>query len=241
MNSRISTVAFDPPALVAETIAESCLPGERQAHPISEPSLLERVHQKLCSDEKLAEQLQSGDADALTVLFKRHSTLVFATVRRILGNDAEAEDTVQQVFLDVYRSVGQFDPKKAKFRTWLLLFAYHRTFNARRSLCSMRYFDTDPLDDSLPDALNEAARSRFGSSAENRILVQEALGSLPARQRRTIELIYFGGLTAEEASARTGETVRVVRHNLYRGLEKLRKFLGEPGSRANRAAKGARR
>jgi RNA polymerase sigma-70 factor (ECF subfamily) len=55
---------------------------------------------------------------------------------------------------------------------------------------------------------------------------------LQPRQRRTIELIYYEGLTAEEVSIQTGETVRVVRHNLYRGLEKLRKSLsgGESGS-----------
>jgi RNA polymerase sigma-70 factor (ECF subfamily) len=48
------------------------------------------------------------------------------------------------------------------------------------------------------------------------------LKSLQPRQRRTIELVYYEGLTAEEISVKTGESVRVVRHNLYRGLEKLR-------------------
>jgi RNA polymerase sigma-70 factor, ECF subfamily len=235
----MTTAVFDPPGLIAESIAENCLTAGSRTRSVAEPSLLARVHQKLCTDEELAEQLQRGNADALALLFKRHGALVFATVQRILGNEAEAEDTVQQVFLDVFRAIGQFDSRKAKFKTWLLLFAYHRTFNARRSLCSMRYFDTDPLDDVLPELLKRA--EPFGSNAESRILVQEALASLSARQRRTIELIYFGGLTAKEASTRTGETVRAVRHNLYRGLEKLRKFLCEPGNHCNGTAKGARR
>jgi RNA polymerase sigma-70 factor (ECF subfamily) len=55
------------------------------------------------------------------------------------------------------------------------------------------------------------------------VLVEQVLSALQPRQRRTIELVYYEGLTAEEVSKRTGESVRVVRHNLYRGLEKLRK------------------
>jgi RNA polymerase sigma-70 factor, ECF subfamily len=57
------------------------------------------------------------------------------------------------------------------------------------------------------------------------VLVEQVLSHLKPRQRRTIELIYYEGLTADEVSLRTGETVRVVRHNLYRGLEKLREAL----------------
>ena len=60
------------------------------------------------------------------------------------------------------------------------------------------------------------------SLAEISVLIEQALSHLQLRQRRTIELIYYEGLTAEEVAGRTGETVRVVRHNLYRGLEKLR-------------------
>jgi RNA polymerase sigma-70 factor (ECF subfamily) len=64
----------------------------------------------------------------------------------------------------------------------------------------------------------------FGYSLpEMSLLVEQVLSTLQPRQRRTIELVYYEGLTAEEVSKRTGETVRVVRHNLYRGLEKLRK------------------
>jgi RNA polymerase sigma-70 factor, ECF subfamily len=238
MSSRISTIAFAPPSLIAEAIAEECLPGGHGTIPARETSLLGRTRQKLCSDEELAEQLQGGNADALALLFKRHGPLVFAITRRILGNDAEAEDAVQQIFLDVFRAIIQFDPEKGNFKTWLLLFAYHRTFNARRALCSTHYFDTDPLEEALPALLQRAERVQLHSKAENRILVEQALGTLTLRQRRTIELVYFSGLTALEVSAQTGESVRVVRHNLYRGLEKLRRFLCEPGCCPSGTAKG---
>lgn len=203
--------------------------------PAATPPLLNQLRQKLLSDEALVEHLQSGRADALTVLFERHSPLLFAIARRILRNRAEAEDAVQQIFLDIFRSIEQFDPKKGEFKTWLLMFGYQRILNCRRRLISRRFFDTRPFDELLPVPCSE--RPIGYSPAEASVLVEQVLAHLQPRQRKTIELIYYEGLTADEVSLRTGETVRVVRHNLYRGLEKLRKALGRAESRS---AGGAR-
>ena len=197
--------------------------------PADETSLLAFIKRRLNSDEELADQLQSGNAEALTVLFKRHSPLLFGIACRVLKNESEAEDAVQQIFLDVFRSIHQFDREKGSFKTWLLMFAYHRTFNSRRSQVANRFFDTDPLEESLPGLQTTA---RGDSDAENNILVEQLLKSLQPRQRRTIQLVYYEGLTAEEVSVRTGESVRVVRHNLYRGLDKLRKAFRTSASRA---------
>jgi RNA polymerase sigma-70 factor, ECF subfamily len=188
-------------------------------------SLLELLRQRFLSDEALASDLQGGNADALTVLFERHASNLFRIARRILRNEAEAEDAVQQIFLDVFRSIQQFDPEKGSFKTWLLLFAYHRIFNCRRSLAANRFFDTDPFDELLPAMFPSTEGPPGYSLPEMSVLVEQVLSALQPRQRRTIELVYYEGLTAEEVSKRTGETVRVVRHNLYRGLEKLRKAL----------------
>jgi RNA polymerase sigma-70 factor, ECF subfamily len=194
--------------------------------PAATPSLLSQLRQKLQSDEALVEHLQSGRADALTVFFERHSPLLFAIARRILRNRAEAEDAVQQIFLDVFRSIQQFDPNKGEFKTWLLMFGYQRILNCRRRLVSRRFFDTGSFDELLQDLPACSERPVGYSPAEASVLVEQALSHLQPRQRRTIELIYYEGLTADEVSVCTGETVRVVRHNLYRGLEKLRKALG---------------
>jgi RNA polymerase sigma-70 factor (ECF subfamily) len=134
-------------ALASETGSEF----ERVAvsPPTTEDSFLSLVKRRFCSDEELADQLQSGNADALTVLFKRHSKLLFGIAFRILRNGPEAEDAVQQIFLDVFRSIHQFDPEKGTFKTWLLMFAYHRTFNSRRSQIANRFFDTDPLEEGV--------------------------------------------------------------------------------------------
>jgi RNA polymerase sigma-70 factor, ECF subfamily len=232
MSSRVPRLAFDPPTLGAEALAEVCVPTAQIEAPRAGKSLLDQLCQRWCSDDELALQLRGGNAEALSVLFKRHNQLILAIARRILGNAAEAEDAVQQVFLDVFRSIHRFNPEKGGFKPWLLMFAYQRSFNIRRALCTSRFFETDPIDEVLPDLLIASSRHRAYSYPEMRILVEQVLQSAPPRERRAIELVYYGGLTAEEVSARTGETVRVVRHNLYRGLDKLRKVICKAPCRA---------
>jgi RNA polymerase sigma-70 factor (ECF subfamily) len=217
MTWRLARLNFEA-ALTSE--AHAAFEGDSPAPPRREDSLLSALRQRLSSDEELADQLQKGNAEALAVLFRRHSPLLFAIARRILRNDTEAEDTVQQIFLDVFRSIHQFAPEKGPFKTWLFMFAYHRAFNSRRSQIANRFFDTEPLEDHTPGLHSDANQRR---SPESSILVDQVLRSLQPRQRRTIELIYYEGLTAEEVSIRTGESVRVVRHNLYRGLDNLRR------------------
>jgi len=225
MNTRIPRLVLAATSLRAESISEASVPELDAPDRHSDLSAFGRLRQRLKTDEQLARDLQSGIADALTELFRRHAGLMFHVARRILGCDAEAEDVVQQIFLDVFRSIEQFNPDKGSFKTWLFMFAYHRAFNHRRSLISGRLFFSCPLDETLSIAASAQ------SQAELRLLVDQALSKLPARERRTIVLIYFRGLTAAETAALTQETVRVVRHNLYRGLEKLRKIVGEHGPR----------
>jgi len=217
-----------PPALQLDA---EILAVENKAFSKSD-SLFAIFKQRFSSDEELARQLQNGNADALTFLFKRHSPLLFGIARRILRNDAEAEDAVQQIFLDVYRSIRQFNAEKGPFKTWLLMFTYQRVFNSRRTQLATRFFDTDPFDGEVVPKL--AVVNERDSSPENRILIEQVLRTLQPHQRRTLELTYYEGLTAEEISARTGESVRVVRHNLYRSLERLRKAFCEcPTERAD--------
>jgi RNA polymerase sigma-70 factor (ECF subfamily) len=240
MSSRIARLVFGLLPARTGDFGDTCV-AEVVPAPVATTAtpLLSQLRQKLLSDEALAEHLQVGNADALTVLFERHSPLLFGIARRILRNGAEAEDAVQQVFLDVFRSIQQFNPEKGEFKTWLLMFGYQRILNCRRTLVSNRFFDTDPLDELLPGSVPESKYSPGYSLAENNILVEQVLNRLQPNQRRTIELIYYEGLTAEEVSIRTGETVRVVRHNLYRGLEKLRKALGR-GESSARIVEGPR-
>lgn len=190
----------------------------------TESTLVRWLRLRLKTDEELVEALLANEPDALTILFQRHSALVFQIARRILRSDVEAEDAVQQVFLDVFRAVQQFAPGKSSFKSWLLMFAYHRTFNRLRQLRTHGFYHRETAQ-GLSEQLLAANRQLALTPTELAVWVEQLLGALPPRQRRVIELTYYEGLTAEEAAKVTGESVRVVRHNLYRGLDRLRSVI----------------
>ncbi|HZD51350.1 MAG TPA: sigma-70 family RNA polymerase sigma factor [Silvibacterium sp.] len=238
MSPRLARFVFGTLPLQTAEFGDACVAEVPALPPAAGTSLLGQLRRRFLSDEALAEHLQSGNADALTILFERHGPRFFGIARRILRNEAEAEDAVQQTFLDAFRSIHQFDPGKGAFKTWLLMFAYQRVFNSRRSLAAHRYLETDPFDELLPELFSGPRDTLGYSFAETSVLIEQVLGQLQPRQRRTIELVYYEGLTAEEVSARTGESVRVVRHNLYRGLERLRRTLGASASAGCVAEKG---
>jgi RNA polymerase sigma-70 factor (ECF subfamily) len=189
------------------------------------------------TDEDLMAALRMGCNDALAVLFERHSSLVFRIARAILRDDGEAEETVQRVFLDVFKAVNQFNPDRGTFKTWLLQYAYHRSINRRQHLESNRFYSRDELDELAPAEFSYGAGHLLCLPPQEVVcLVEQVLTTLESRQRRVIELTYFEGLTAEEIARKTGDTASSVRHNLYRGLAKLRKILLEPSASKDKAA-----
>jgi RNA polymerase sigma-70 factor (ECF subfamily) len=180
-------------------------------------------------DLDLVRQLQGGDHNALTSLFEKYGEMVFGIARRMLRDDGEAEEVVQQVFLDCYRAIDQFDPAKASYKTWLFQYAYHRAMNRKKHLEAKGFYSSEELDlqDLGAETYEGALRSLRLCSQEVVQLVRQLLNSIQPRQRVAIELTFFEGLTAEEIARRTGETAATVRHNLYRGLSKLRATLLE--------------
>lgn len=183
------------------------------------------------TDADLMTALCAGCNDALAVLFERHSPLVFRTARVILRDDGEAEETVQRVFLDIFRARSQFNSNRGTFTTWLLQYAYHRSFDRRAHLQANHFYDLSEFDDLVPTALFHGAGHLLCLPRQEVVcLVEQALGILEPHQRKVIELTYFEGLTAVEIAEKTGDSASSVRHNLYRGLTKARDALLETKS-----------
>jgi RNA polymerase sigma-70 factor, ECF subfamily len=185
---------------------------------------------RVLDDLELVRALCDGCNDALAILFERHSPLVFHIARMIVKDEGEAEETVQQVFFDLFRAIGQFKPERGSFKTWMLQFAYHRSINRREHLLSNKFYNSQELDEAIcGDVLSGARSLQNLSPQEAARFIEQVLATLKPAQRRVIQLTYFEGFTAEEIAATSGETAAVVRHHLYRGLSKLRCILQEGG------------
>lgn len=175
------------------------------------------------SDELVMQELQSGNADAFAVIFKRYHRLVHVTALHILRDAAEAEDLTQSVFLEVYRRMGQYDPARGTLKVWLLQYAYSRSIN-RRNYLLVRHAYSQAGTESIDEARSLWAPPRLPLQ-ETSQLVTEALRCLPDAQRQTIEMFFFEGLTFKEIAQRRSEKFSNVRHHYYRGLERLRSYL----------------
>jgi RNA polymerase sigma-70 factor (ECF subfamily) len=176
------------------------------------------------SDEKLMSEIQADNGDAFAVLFDRYHRLVLVTALKIVRDVAEAEEVTQSVFLEVYRAARQFDPAKGNLKVWLLQFAYHRSINRRNYLVLRQFYKRGDIQEALDWEGSGAIASRFAPQESAR-LAEQALSILSEGQRRTIEMVFFEGLTLKEVAEKTDQSFSNVRNHYYRGLDRLRVHL----------------
>jgi RNA polymerase sigma-70 factor, ECF subfamily len=180
---------------------------------------------KELNDDQLMALLQAGHGDALAVLFDRYHRLVLSIALKIVRDRSEAEDVSQNVFLEIFRAAAQFDPHKGTTRTWLLQYAYHRSFNRRQQLAAKHFYqEIDIQDLEMLRSDTGSLLARF-SQTELKHLLRQGLASLNTQQRQALELASYDGLSMSEIASKTGESVSNVRHYYYRGLKKLRSFI----------------
>jgi RNA polymerase sigma-70 factor, ECF subfamily len=178
------------------------------------------------TDEDVMEQLREGQPDALPVLFDRFHRLVLKVALRILRDPGEAEDLMQEIFLEIFKRAGQFDRAKGSAKTWILQYAYHRSFSRRQYLVLRNFYDRNRTTEL------EAIESQYIELSWRGLTFQEwarvihqGLATLNEKQRKTLEMVCFQGLLLNEIAERTKESLPNVRHHYYRGLQALRKFL----------------
>lgn len=176
-------------------------------------------------DDSLMLRLQSGDREALGILFVRYARLVMSVGQRVLRDRAEAEDLLHDVFLLLLNKSELFDPKRGSARAWLAKITYRRALNRREYLARRCFYDTRSGSDS--DSVVAGSAGSSGPEAVElsywQSRLQQAFDCLSPDQRATLKLHFFEGLTIDEISARLGKSPVNIRNYYYRGLERLRR------------------
>jgi len=175
------------------------------------------------SDEALVALVARSDEVALGELYDRFGRVAYGLARRILRDDALAEDAVQESFLAVWRSAGRFVPERSKASTWLLTLVHRRAVDLVRREERRRAEALDEREHAADAASDEAVWLRY-----ERERVQAALARLPDQQREAIELAYYGGFTQSELSERLGQPLGTIKSRMFTGLGRLRELLTEP-------------
>jgi RNA polymerase sigma-70 factor (ECF subfamily) len=177
------------------------------------------------SDEDLIAHLQAGNHEAMNTLFRRYYRTVLSIALRIVRDAGEAEDVMQEVFLEVFRKCHLFDACKGSAKGRILQYAYSRSINRRQHLTLRKFYDLQAFPSESLYGLEPCCAPVDGQdlTLSNRMIcIQDGLASLSDKQRKIIELAYFEGLELNEIAQKTGESVVSVRNSYYRGVRKLR-------------------
>lgn len=171
------------------------------------------------SDENLLLEVGKGNKEALSFLFQRHARHVFHVAQRILRDDSEAEDLLQELFLFLFQKARLFDPAKASAASWIIQMAYHRAIDRRRYLDSRQHYNTEEFHE---ERQHTSPRQGLIDEVAGRQLLARLRGELSAEQQQTLELHFFEGYSFHEIAEKTSQTYGNVRNHYYRGLERLR-------------------
>ena len=172
---------------------------------------------------ELLHAVARGDEAALARLYDAYRAILFGLLVRILNSREEAEDVLQDVFIQVWRRAKDFDEKRGRPFTWLVTLTRSRAIDRLRQLgarqrlaTSAEQNQTEAASDALSDTIKVAQKE----------IVQQALAQLPEEQRHTLVLAYFEGLTQSEIALKLGAPLGTVKTRMRAGMIKLRTLLG---------------
>lgn len=174
-------------------------------------------------DEALVSRVARSETAALAELYDRYGRVAYGLARRILRDPALAEDAVQDAFLAVWRSAASYQENRATPRSWILTLVHRRAVDVvRREEGQRRRRDLIGPDSPCPESAEEAAWLKAERSR-----TRAALESLPASERRLLELAYYGGLTQSELAAHLGIPLGTVKSRTHTALGRLRELLSD--------------
>lgn len=179
-------------------------------------------------DASLVRLVESGNENALGEIYDRYGRLVYSLAFNVLGDEARAEETTQDVFLRVWRKADTYQPNQGKVVAWLASIARHRAIDILRAqkkrpegnLSAWAVEDILGLKD--PDDVEEKAET--GQRQER---VRRALAALPESQRQALAYAYFQGYSHSQIATALDEPLGTVKTRIRLAMHKLRELLSE--------------
>ena len=183
------------------------------------------------TDADLVLGVQRHDTRALEELYDRHRVLAYSLALRMLGDARDAEDVVQEAFINVWRASQTYRPERSSARSWLLSIVHHRAIDKIRGRQSRVQAVTIDEQITIPDKTDVWREVSEKLTGED---IRGALDALPTEQRETLELAYFKGYTHSQIAQLMEVPLGTVKGRMRIGLHKLRSLLesGQAGMAA---------
>ncbi len=183
------------------------------------------------ADAELMERLLQRDSGALEALYDRYGRPVYSLVLRIAQQPSSAEEIVQDVFLQLWRSADRFQISRGPLEPWLFTMARNRALDFLRLKREKQRRREDSSDSEImPAAIARPDPEGAIDRARRAEKVRALMASLPDAQRRALELAYFEGMSHSEIAESMGEALGTVKSWIRGGLMRLRESLEEARS-----------
>lgn len=178
----------------------------------------------LTTPSQILPRIADGEAGAMDLCIARYGGLVWSIARRYLKESSAAEDLVQEVFTEIWKKAGAYDPAVASEITYVGLIARRRAIDFLRRHGRQPGFEPLSAAESLPHPVSETSSVDCDPEA-----IQTSLAKLPDETRRLFGLFFEDGFTHPEIAERTGLPLGTVKTRLRRGLIALREQLQRVG------------
>ena len=182
------------------------------------------------TDQELIQAITAGDSIALSEFYDRHSRLVYGALLRLLNDTDDAEDILQEVFVQVWRKASTYKPELGSPKNWLVRIAHNRAINlirahkSRGKNAQISITDEESGVLSSPELIDDSLLSQT-VSAERMQMISEAMGDLPKDQVLLIEMAFFQGYSHSEISEVLKLPLGTVKTRIRNGLLTLRNSL----------------
>ena len=183
-------------------------------------------HDAEITDTVLLQRVAAGDHESLDELHRRYSGVLLATAFRVLNNARDAEEVVQEAFVQIWEKAGVYDVERGKPLTWAMTLTRNKAIDRlRRIQRRHRLHDEIEEEAQIWDRIVENDSCDQAVSHETQAMVRSAVIQLSPDQRRAIEMAFFNGLTQHQIAQQLDEPLGTVKARIRRGMIKLRNII----------------
>src|ERR1700686_5028071 len=175
------------------------------------------------TDLELMHAIQKEDSEALSVLYDRYNGILKALILRVIHNEAEADDLLQEIFMEIWNQAKNFSAQKGKPLGWMVTLARRRAIDGLRKKQAYARAEERLQNETeqQPDAWVHNATEEEILLGDTRALVRKVISPLPPAQQQAIELAFFRGMSQREIAANTNTPLGTVKTRLELGLKKI--------------------
>jgi RNA polymerase sigma-70 factor (ECF subfamily) len=178
------------------------------------------------TDEQVMQMVQSRNPESIGILHDRYSRLLKALIMKVLHNEAESDDLLQEVFLEIWDRAAGYSQEKGKALSWIVTLARRRAIDRlrkREAYCRMEDRLLEETKRNPQDSIDHVEEDV--EHAEMREHLQRVMATLPPAQRQAIEMAYYRGMSQRDIAAETGIPLGTIKTRLELGMKKLTEAL----------------